>query len=66
VIDCLIAIGVKSVATVTPPVGVKEGWDAADAFEEDWTTERVAELIAMPCRRHQTRQTVQKGSPTPT
>jgi hypothetical protein len=46
VIDCLIGIGVKSVATVTPPGGVKEGWDAADAFEEGWTTERAAELIA--------------------
>jgi hypothetical protein len=46
VIDCLIAIGVKSVATITSPVGVKEGWDAADALEEGWTTELVAELVA--------------------
>lgn len=46
VINCLIAIGVNSVAAIMPPVEAKEGWDAADALEEEWTTQRVAELIA--------------------
>ena len=44
---CLIAIGVKSVVTIAPPAEVKEGWDAADALDEEWTTERAAELMAL-------------------
>jgi hypothetical protein len=47
VIGCLTAVGVKSVAVVTPPDEVKEGWDAADALEEGWKAERAAELIAV-------------------
>ena len=46
VTDCLIAIGVKSVVTIAPPAEVKEGWDAADALDDGWTTERAAELMA--------------------
>jgi hypothetical protein len=43
----LIASGVKSVATITPPVGVKEGWDAKNALDEDgWTPAVAAEFIA--------------------
>jgi putative DNA primase/helicase len=33
-------------AIVTPPEGVAEGWDAADAAAEGWTPERTANLIA--------------------
>jgi len=35
----------KSIAVVSPPEAVKEGWDAADALAEGWTTERATELI---------------------
>ena len=51
VIGCLTSIGAKSVTAVTPPAGVKESWDAADALYEDgWTPERAIELIAdVPC-----------------
>ena len=35
-----------NVAVVTPPAGVAEGWDAADALAEGWTAEHAAELIA--------------------
>jgi hypothetical protein len=53
VAECLAAVGAKSVAVVSPPSGVKEGWDAADALDEGWTPERVAELIgqAVPAER---------------
>ena len=30
--------GAKSIAITSPPSGVDEGWDAADALEESWTT----------------------------
>ena len=47
VTECLMAIGAKSVTAITPPAGVKESWDAADALNEDgWTPERAAEFIA--------------------
>ncbi|MDB6135046.1 MAG: hypothetical protein JWM59_3289 [Verrucomicrobiales bacterium] len=29
----------------TPPAGKPKGWDAADAFEEGWTEQRVMELL---------------------
>ena len=51
VTDCLTAVGVKSLATITPPDGVKQAWDTADALDEGWTTERTAELVTIPLRR---------------
>lgn len=36
----------KSIAVISPPEAAKEGWDAADALDEGWTPDRVAELIA--------------------
>ena len=46
-IGCLTSIGAKSVTVITPPGGVKESWDAANALYEDgWTTEQAVELIA--------------------
>ena len=38
--------GASSVAVLAPPEGAAEGWDAADAEAEGWTTARVEELIA--------------------
>jgi hypothetical protein len=35
----------KSIAIASPPSGVDEGWDAANALEDGWTPERAAELI---------------------
>ena len=47
VIGCLTDVGVKSITAITPPAGVKESLDAADALYEDgWTSERAVELIA--------------------
>jgi putative DNA primase/helicase len=43
---CAAAGEAKSIAVVSPPEAVKEGWDAADALDEGWTPDRVAELIA--------------------
>jgi putative DNA primase/helicase len=40
------AAGAASVAMVSPPLGVKDTWDAADALTEGWTVERAAELVA--------------------
>ena len=39
------AIAVRA-AVVTPPAGVKSGWDAADALEEGWDGARTREMIA--------------------
>ena len=39
------AAGAASVAIVTPPGGVKEGWDAADAEAEGWTPARALDLV---------------------
>jgi hypothetical protein len=39
--------GAAGEATITPPEGVAEGWDAADALAEGWTPDRAAELIKM-------------------
>lgn len=38
--------GATSVTLLAPPEGVAEGWDAADAEDEGWTTARAEELIA--------------------
>jgi hypothetical protein len=46
VTECLAPIGAKSVAIASPPTGVKEGWDAANALEEGWTPDQAAALIA--------------------
>jgi hypothetical protein len=45
VIECLATAGARSVAVVSPPSGVKEGWDAADALDEGWTPDDAAKLI---------------------
>ena len=42
----LASVGAASVAVITPPTGVAQGWDAADAEEEGWTPARAAALIA--------------------
>jgi hypothetical protein len=36
----------KSIAVVSPPEAVKEGWDAADALDEGWTPADAAKFIA--------------------
>ncbi len=36
--------GAKEVRVITPPEGVSEGWDAADALIEDWDAERAMAL----------------------
>lgn len=38
--------GAASVAILTPPEGAAEGWDAADAEADEWTTAHAEELIA--------------------
>src|SRR5262249_54450461 len=42
---CAAEVEAKSIAVVSTPEAVKEGWDAADALAEGWTTERAIELI---------------------
>lgn len=37
---------VQRARVVSPPDGVKEGWDAADAADEGWTTEQALALVA--------------------
>lgn len=41
---CAVA-GAASVAILTPPAGVKAGWDAADAEEEKWSRTRLTEFL---------------------
>jgi hypothetical protein len=41
----LAAVGAKSVAVVSPPRGVKDGWDAADALDKEWTPDDAVRLI---------------------
>jgi hypothetical protein len=36
----------KSISIVTPPSGVENGWDLADAVQEGWTGEQVQQWIA--------------------
>jgi DNA primase len=43
---CATDAGAKSIAIGSPPNGVDEGWDAADALEEGWTTADAAKFIA--------------------
>lgn len=38
--------GAANVGLVTPPEGSAVGWDAGNALEEAWTSERVARLLA--------------------
>ena len=38
-------IGAKEVRLISPPDGVKPGWDAADAQAEGWTSERAKVLV---------------------
>ena len=40
-----VAAYAASVAIVSPPGGVKEGWDAADAEAEGWTPARALDLV---------------------
>ena len=42
---CAADVEAKSIAVVSTPEAVKEGWDAADALAVGWTTERATELI---------------------
>ncbi len=42
----LASVGAASVAIITPPPDVAQGWDAADAEQEGWTPPRAAALIA--------------------
>ncbi|KAF0229345.1 MAG: ATP-binding [Beijerinckiaceae bacterium] len=46
--------GARSVVTISPPSGMLEGWDAADAEKDGWTTAQAAALIkaAKPFIRH--------------
>jgi putative DNA primase/helicase len=49
-----VAVGAKSEAMLSPPCDVKEGWDAANAFEDGWVPERAAKLVndAPPANAH--------------
>jgi hypothetical protein len=51
-----LAAGAVSVAIVSPPEGVKVGWDAADALADGWNGERASKLVtaAAPFDRKQT------------
>jgi hypothetical protein len=40
------AAGAASVSIVSPPLGVRDKWDAADAFVAGWTVDRAAALVA--------------------
>ena len=42
----LAKIGAKSIRLVSPPEGCAVGWDAADAFDEGWTSARLNQLIS--------------------
>lgn len=46
VVEMLCAAGVTEFGIVTTPPGVAEGWDAANAEQEGWSSERTAALIA--------------------
>lgn len=46
VAELALAAGAAPVAIVTPPAGVSDGWDAADAESEGWTHDRAVALIA--------------------
>jgi len=35
----------ESIRVITPPPGVSDGWDAADALAEKWTTAKAQELV---------------------
>ena len=39
------AVGATSVKVMSPPSSTLQGWDAANALEEEWTTERVLALV---------------------
>lgn len=45
IVEILGGIGVASVSTIVPPVGVADGWDAADALGEGWDSARAAALV---------------------
>lgn len=55
VLKVLEHIGVQSVKILTPPAGVAQGWDAADALAEGWSPDRFTQFaqggdIADACR----------------
>ena len=54
------AAGAASVAIVTPPLGVRQGWDAADAEAEGWTPARALDLSAPPSRSKGPRRRARK------
>lgn len=43
-------IGVASVMILTPPPGVAQGWDAADALSDGWTPEYFQQWVASACQ----------------
>jgi putative DNA primase/helicase len=47
------AAGAATVAILSPPSDVKDGWDAADALAEGWRPERAAELVAAAVPKEQ-------------
>jgi hypothetical protein len=54
------------VSVSLPPPGVADGWDAADALAEGWTTERAAELVAatVPADQIPEKRTAEGGEET--
>ncbi len=48
-----LAAGSAEVLTVTPPEGVNEGWDLADALNEGWTSEKAAAWLQANSARFQ-------------
>jgi putative DNA primase/helicase len=55
----LIRLGALKVGVVTPPAGVADGWDLADAEREGWTGERVLAHV----RDHTARRDAPQASP---
>ncbi len=45
VLKALEGIGAASVRILTPPAGVAQGWDAADALAEGWIPERFTQFV---------------------
>ncbi len=42
-------VGVASLRVIEPPQDKPDGWDAADALAEEWTTRQVLDLIDQSC-----------------
>ena len=55
-VDACRKIGAASVRILTPPAGVAQGWDAADAVAEAWTPESFQQWVASACHEGDPKQ----------